>query len=99
VQTREHLFKNCPRWKLPQKALWVEVRRDTGKGKNRFKIQDLFADERCIRTIMDFLRATKAGRRAEDREQEEKNENRVREEEGDEEEEWDEEEEGDDPRH
>jgi hypothetical protein len=40
VQTQEHLFKNCPRWKLQQKTLWAEVRRDTGTGKTRFKIRD-----------------------------------------------------------
>jgi ribonuclease HI len=62
VQTREHLFKNCPRWKLQQKNLWAEVRRDTGRGRNRFKIRDLFADERCTRAILSFLRATRVGR-------------------------------------
>jgi hypothetical protein len=65
VQTREHLFKNCPRWKLQQKTLWAEVRRDTGRGKNRFKIRDLFADERCTRAILDFLRTTEVGRKVE----------------------------------
>jgi hypothetical protein len=63
VQTREHLFKNCRRWRKQQKTLWGEVRRDTGRGKNRFKIRDLFADERCTRAILSFLRATKVGRR------------------------------------
>jgi hypothetical protein len=63
VQTREHLFKNCSRWRKQQKTLWGEVRRDTGRGKNRFKIRDLFADERCTRAILSFLRATKVGRR------------------------------------
>jgi hypothetical protein len=82
-QTREHLFKNCPRWKLQQKTLWAEVRRDTGRGKNRCKIRDLLADERCTRAVLGFLRTTKVGRRTEDREQKEKNE---REEEVDEEE-------------
>jgi hypothetical protein len=62
VQTREHLFKNCPRWKLQQKNLWAEVRRDTGRGRNRFRIRDLFADERCTRAILNFLRATRVGR-------------------------------------
>jgi hypothetical protein len=62
VQTREHLFKNCPRWKLQQKNLWAEVRRDTGRGRNRFRIRDLFADERCTRAILYFLRATRVGR-------------------------------------
>src|SRR3978361_921106 len=27
TQTRDHLFKNCPRWKPQQKTLWVEVRK------------------------------------------------------------------------
>jgi hypothetical protein len=63
VQTREHLFKNCRRWRKQQKTLWGEVRRDTGRGKNRFKIRDLFADERCTRAILSFLRATKVGRK------------------------------------
>jgi hypothetical protein len=64
VQTREHLFKNCPRWKPQQKILWAEVRRETGRGKKgRFKIRDLFAGERCTRQILDFLRATEVGRR------------------------------------
>jgi hypothetical protein len=68
VQTREHLLKNCPRWKQQQKTLWNEVRRDTGRGKNRFKIRDLFADERCTRAILSFLRTTKVGRRMGDEE-------------------------------
>jgi hypothetical protein len=63
VQTREHLFKNCRRWRKQQKTLWGEVRRDTGRGKNRFKIRDLFADMRCTRAILSFLRATKVGRK------------------------------------
>jgi hypothetical protein len=59
------------------------VRRKTGRGKNRFKIRDLFADERCTRAILDFLRTTEVRWRVEaDREQEEKNENLEREEEG-----------------
>jgi hypothetical protein len=63
VQTREHLFKNCPRWKPQQRTLWAEVRRETGREKNRFKIRDLFADERCSRPILDFLGTTEVGRR------------------------------------
>jgi hypothetical protein len=34
-----------------------------GKGKSRFKIRDLFADEQCTRPILDFLRTTEVGRR------------------------------------
>jgi Zn-finger protein len=63
VQTREHLFKYCPCWKPQQKILWAEVRKETGRGRSCFKIRDLFADERCTRSILDFLRATEVGRR------------------------------------
>jgi transcription elongation factor Elf1 len=63
VQTREHLFKNCPQWKPQQKTLWADVRRETRRGKNRFKIRDLFADERCTRPILDFFCTTEVGRR------------------------------------
>jgi hypothetical protein len=31
TQTREHVFKNCPEWKLQQKDLWAEVRKETGR--------------------------------------------------------------------
>jgi len=43
----EHLFKNCPQRKRRQKILWAAVRKETGMGKDRFKIQNLFADLRC----------------------------------------------------
>jgi hypothetical protein len=76
VQTREHLFKNCPRWKLQQKNLWAEVRRETGRGRSRFKIRDLFADERCTRAILSFLR-TRVGREVGDDEGKRKKNGRV----------------------
>jgi hypothetical protein len=63
MQTREHLFKNCPRWKPQQRILWAKVRKFTGRGKSRFRLRDRFADERCARPILDFLRSTKVGRR------------------------------------
>jgi len=44
--TRDHLFKVCPEWKSQQKILWVEVQEESGRGKSRFKIQDLLADGR-----------------------------------------------------
>jgi len=46
-QMPEHLFKNCPQRKRQQKVLWAAVRKETGMGKDRFKIQNLFADLRC----------------------------------------------------
>jgi len=63
TQTRNHLFKECRRWKTQQKVLWEEVRKATGKGKNRFRIRDLLADGRCTRPILDFLHTTAVGSR------------------------------------
>jgi len=41
----------------------VEVRKETGRWKNRWKIRDLLADERCARAVLDFLSTTDVGRR------------------------------------
>jgi len=30
-QTRNHLFKVCPEWKMQQKVLWAEVQKETGR--------------------------------------------------------------------
>jgi len=57
------LFKNCVRWKPQQKTLWAEVQKEAGRGKNRLKIRDLFAHERCTRPILDFLRSAGVGSR------------------------------------
>ena len=46
TQTREHLFKVCREWRMPQNIPWAEVRKETGRGKSRWTIQDLFADQR-----------------------------------------------------
>jgi hypothetical protein len=41
---------------------------------NRYKIRDLFADERCSWAILDFLRSTKVGQRVgEDKDRKMKN--------------------------
>jgi len=64
TQTREHLFKNCPQWKSQQKALWAVAREETGRGKDQFKISELFADERCSKAILGFLATTEVGRTA-----------------------------------
>jgi len=67
IQTREHLFKNCPQWKSQQKALWTTVLEETRKlpgptrGRDRTKIAELFADERCGQAI---LATTDVGRMA-----------------------------------
>jgi len=41
-----------------QNALWAVVREETGRSKDRFKISELFADERCSKAIPDFLATT-----------------------------------------
>jgi len=44
-QTREHLFKNCNRWRAQHKAMWARVEKDT---KRKWRMAEvLFADERC----------------------------------------------------
>jgi hypothetical protein len=63
MQTRDHLFKECVEWRGQQRTLWAEVRKETGKGKNRWKVRDLLADERCSRAVLDFLATTDVGRR------------------------------------
>ena len=63
TQTRDHLFKECPEWKPQQKILWAEVKKETGRWKDRWKIRDLLADGRCSRVVLDFLSSTDVGRR------------------------------------
>jgi hypothetical protein len=60
----QELFKCCPHRKRQQKPLWVAVRRETGRGKDRFKIRDLFADERRSQATLDFLATTDVRRLA-----------------------------------
>ena len=59
---REHVFKNCGRWTEQQKVLWNEVWKETGRGKRRFAVRDLLADDRCSRAVLDFLSTTEVGR-------------------------------------
>jgi len=56
-------LKVYPEWKALQKILWAEVRKKTGKGKDRWNIWDLLADESCGRTVLDFLSTTDVVRR------------------------------------
>jgi hypothetical protein len=49
-----------------QRTLWAEARRETGRGKSRWKVRDLLADERCSRAVLDFLATTDVGRRVPD---------------------------------
>jgi len=52
----------CPEWEAQQKILWAEVRKETGRWKDRWEIRDLLADERCGRAVLDFFSTTDVGR-------------------------------------
>jgi len=61
AQTRDRLFKECPKWKGEQKILWAKVRKETGRWKSRWRIRDLFADRRCSQAVLEFLTMTDVG--------------------------------------
>jgi hypothetical protein len=42
--------------------LWPEVKKETGRRKSPWKVQDLLADERCRKLVLDFLTTTDVGR-------------------------------------
>jgi hypothetical protein len=63
-QTRDHLFKHCSRWKDQQAQLWARVKEVTKSGKQKWRVGDLLADERCSPAVLDFLRSTYVGRAA-----------------------------------
>jgi len=48
---------------MQQKIMWAEIRKKTGRGKNRFTIKEMFADKRCTGAVLDFLRTTRVGAR------------------------------------
>jgi len=48
---------------MQQKIMWAEIRKKTGRGKNRFTIRENFADKRCTGAVLDFLRTTRVGAR------------------------------------
>ena len=67
IQTREHLFKNCPQWKSQKKTLWTAVLEETKKlpgptrGSDRTNIAELLTDERCSKAVLVFLATTDVG--------------------------------------
>ena len=62
-QTREHLLKHCTPWRAQQKAMWAKVEKVTKRRKGRWKMAELFADERCSEAVLEFLRTTDVGRK------------------------------------
>jgi len=63
TQTRDHLFKDCPKWKPQQKTRCVEVKKQTERGKYQWNVRDLLADRRCSWAVLNFISATDVGRR------------------------------------
>ena len=61
-QIREHLFKHCSTWRSQQNAMWALVAKETKRRKRRWKMAELFADERCSGSILEFLRTADVGR-------------------------------------
>jgi hypothetical protein len=71
-QSRDHLFKWCKRWKWEHKRLWVDGKEgEEGfegdeKVMKKLKIQLLvslvFAEEKCMQALLDFLFYTDVSR-------------------------------------
>jgi len=62
-QTRKHLFKHCSTWRPQQNAMWALVEKETKRGKRKWSMAELFADERCSGAILEFIRTTDVGRK------------------------------------
>jgi len=60
-QTRHHLLKRCP-WKKEQKVLWEEVRKEIRKGRERWKVHELFAEVECSQAVLDILSSMEVGK-------------------------------------
>lgn len=68
-QTREHLFKNCARWRKEHVTLWTTVeeamnregKTERGRKKVSTPIKVLLADDRCTEAVLDFLASTQVG--------------------------------------
>jgi ribonuclease HI len=61
-QTRDHLFKECKRWKPQIRVLWKSVSKATNGRVNRLKsIAKLFSADEATEPILEFLRDTDVG--------------------------------------
>ena len=58
---KPHTESICSRTARSWKASRAAVREETGRGKDRFKISELFAGERCSKANLDFLATTEVG--------------------------------------
>jgi len=65
VQTREHLFRHCNRWKDQQRTLWKAVGKATGWRAGRCRhvqISEMFSMKKCDKAVLDFLATTEVGK-------------------------------------
>ena len=49
--------KHCSPWKDQQAQLWARVKEETKRGKRKWRVGDLLADERCSPAVLDVGRA------------------------------------------
>jgi len=62
-QTRDHLFKECGRWKTEINVLWKTIGKKLGwKPCRNKKISELFREEKATGAILQFLRDTDIGK-------------------------------------
>ena len=62
-QTRDHLFKECERWKTEINVLWTTIGKKLGwKHRRNKKISELFREEKATGAILQFLRDTGIGK-------------------------------------
>ena len=58
-QTRDHLFKECGRWKTEINLLWKTIGKKLGwKHRRNKKISELFREEKATEAILQFLKDT-----------------------------------------
>jgi hypothetical protein len=62
-QTREHLFKECSRWKGEIRDLWRRVGKEVGWRRAKWKpISKLFREEQAEEAVLEFVRRTAVGK-------------------------------------
>jgi len=60
-QTRDHLVKECGRWKTEINVLWTTIGKKLGWKHHRNKISKLFREEKATGAILQFLRDADIG--------------------------------------
>ncbi|KAI5784166.1 hypothetical protein FPQ18DRAFT_418351 [Pyronema domesticum] len=63
-QTRNHLFKECAKWRAEIKNLWRMVGKDVGWRRAKWKpVSKLVKEERAERAILEYIRRTGVGKK------------------------------------